>query len=266
MYKLITIDVDDTLLNDELRVTDATRNSLREAMEHGVMVTLATGRMFASAKQIAEQIHFNVPLITYQGSLVKNLLDGQVLYERFVPAPITKLLYEYANKHQLHLQGYYNDQLIAVEDNERIKEYSRMAKVPYLIQPVSELVSKPMTKLLFFDEPEILDHHQKELKGLIGDEVHITKSKPFFLEILHKEGTKGDAVRFLAHHFDCDLSQVIAIGDSWNDHEMLEVAGLGVAMENAVDSLKQIADYVTKSNNEDGIKHVIDKFVFGRSK
>lgn len=92
----------------------------------------------------------------------------------------------------------------------------------------------------------------------------MTKSKPHFLEIMHKEGTKGHAVQFLANHFGLECSQVIAIGDSWNDREMLEVAGLGVAMENAVESLKEIADYITLSNNEDGVKHVIDKFIFNQ--
>ncbi|MEW9670813.1 Cof-type HAD-IIB family hydrolase [Ammoniphilus sp. 3BR4] len=261
MYKLLTIDVDDTLLNDDWKVTEATKNALAQAMDQGVTVTLATGRMYASAKQIAAQTNLNVPLITYQGSLIKNLVDEKVLYERSVPPAIAQFLFEYADKHKLHLQGYYNDKLVSLEDNEKIKKYSHMAKVPYSIESVEQLLSKPLTKLLFYEEPEVLVYHEEQLKGLIGQEVHITRSKPYFLEVLHKEGTKGDAVRFLAQHFGCDLSEVIAIGDSWNDHEMLEVAGLGVAMGNAVDSLKQIADFVTKTNNEDGVKHVIDKFI-----
>ncbi|RXT14678.1 Cof-type HAD-IIB family hydrolase [Ammoniphilus sp. CFH 90114] len=261
MYKLITIDVDDTLLNDDWKVTEATKESLKQAIEQGVTVTLATGRMYASAKQIAAQIDLNVPLITYQGSLVKNLLDGEVLYERSVPPAIARFLYEYAEKHNLHLQGYYDDKLVGLEDNDKIKEYSHMAKVPYIIEPVEEILTKPLTKLLFFEDPDVLDTHAEQLKQMIGQEVHITKSKPYFLEVLHKEGTKGDAVRFLAQHVGCDLSEVIAIGDSWNDHEMLEVAGLGVAMGNAVESLKQIANFITKTNNEDGVKYVIDRFI-----
>ncbi len=261
MYKMITIDVDDTLLNDQRKVTEATKDALAKAMSEGVMVTLATGRMFASAKKIAAQVGMNVPLITYQGSLVKNLLDDQVLYERFVPHDIARYLFEYAREHDLHLQGYYDDLLVGVEDNDKIKEYAKMANVPYRIDSLEHLLSKPLSKLLFFNKPDVLDTHSDQLQKIIGDAVHITKSKPYFLEVLHKEGTKGHAVHFLAQHFDCDLSQVIAIGDSWNDHEMLEVAGLGVAMGNAVDSLKAIADFVTKTNNEDGVKYVIDHFI-----
>lgn len=115
--------------------------------------------------------------------------------------------------------------------------------------------------MLIIDEPEVLDELIPELRVLLGNEVHITKSKPHFLEIMHHEGTKGHALTFLANHFGCELSETIAIGDSWNDHEMLECAGLGIAMENAIPDLKKLADYITRSNNEDGVKHAIDKFV-----
>ena len=78
---------------------------------------------------------------------------------------------------------------------------------------------------------------------------------------MHPEGTKGSALRFLAQHFGCSIEATIAIGDSWNDHDMVEAAGLGVAMANAVEPLKKVADFITLSNNEDGVKAVIDQFV-----
>lgn len=266
MYKMIAIDIDDTLLNDDLIVTDSTKAALTAAIEAGVVITLATGRMFPSAKKVANQINLNVPLITYQGSLVKNLLDEQVLYERTVPAHIARLVYEYSEEHGLHLQGYHDDQLYVKEDNQKVKDYAAFVKVDYVVEPnIERIIKLPMTKMLFFDEPEVLDRHAAYLSKIIGNEVHITKSKPFLLEFLHKEGTKGHAVQFLAQHFGIDTTQVIAIGDSWNDKEMLEVAGLGVAMENAIDSLKQIADYITLNNNNGGVKHVIDKFILHQS-
>jgi Cof subfamily protein (haloacid dehalogenase superfamily) len=262
MYKMITIDCDDTLLTDDMTVTEGTKQALAKAVERGVIVTLATGRMFASAKNIAKQIELNVPIITYQGSLIKNLMDEAVLYERSVPAEVARQLFEYAEAENLHLQAYYNDELYAQNDNERVRKYSAMSKVPYRIEPdLMKLVDKPLMKLLFFDEPEKLDKLEQELHHRFGHLVHITKSKPYFLEIMHREGTKGHAVRFLADYYGCGISEVIAIGDSWNDKEMIEVAGLGVAMENAVDSLKEIADFITLSNNDDGVKHVIERFI-----
>lgn len=258
---MITIDVDDTLLTDQMTVSEETKHALAMAINEGVTITLATGRMFASARQIASQVKLNVPLITYQGSLVKNLLDERILYERAVPGNISSFLFDYAKKHGFHLQAYYNDQLVGVKENEKLRKYSAVSKVPFFIQSEAEILSHPLTKLLFFEEPDVLNTMAQDLIKEIGDEVYITKSKPYFLEILHKEGTKGHAVAFLADYFGCSLDEVIAIGDSWNDREMIETAGLGVAMENAVPALKEIADYVTKSNNENGVKHVIDKFI-----
>ncbi|MBP1930383.1 Cof-type HAD-IIB family hydrolase [Ammoniphilus resinae] len=261
-YKMITIDVDDTLLNDDAEVTPQTIEALRAAVDLGVIVTLATGRMFASAKQIAKRIELNVPLITYQGSLVKNLLDEEVLYERNIPVEVGAFLFKYAMNHEIHLQGYYNDELISPMENQWLREYASLSRVPYRIEPdLAVLAGKSHTKLVFIDDPKKLDLVARDLAGLVGDQVHITKSKPHFLEIVHKEATKGHAVRFLADYFGCSLEQVIAIGDSWNDREMIEVAGLGVAMGNAVPALKDVADFVTKSNNEDGVRYVIERFV-----
>jgi Cof subfamily protein (haloacid dehalogenase superfamily) len=262
MYKLIAIDVDDTLLNDEIKVTDATKAALRAAIDKGVTVTLATGRMFASAKQIAQQIELNVPIITYQGSLVKTLFSNEVLYERSVPTDGAKQIFEYCERNGLHLQLYVNDQLYTTEDNDKVRGYSKLSNVPYIVEPDYEkLLQEKLTKMLIIDDPARLDEVADELRGIVGDTVHITKSKAHYLEFMHKEGTKGHAVTFLAEQIGCSMDQVIAIGDAWNDHEMVEVAGLGVAMGNAVEPLKAIADYVTLSNNEDGVAHVIEKFI-----
>jgi len=262
MYKLIAIDVDDTLINDDKIVTEATQLALEQAIAQGVTVTLATGRMYASAQAIARQIGMNVPLITYQGSLVKNLLDGHVLYERSVPQDAARRILQYSEAHGLHLQLYIDDQLYVQVDNEKTQSYAGLSKIPYIVEPdFSKLIDQPSTKMLIIDEPDYLDEVAVKLRDILGDQVHITKSKPHFLEIMHKEGTKGHALTYLAEHFDCDLSEVMAIGDAWNDREMLEVAGLGVAMGNAVPSLKEIADEITLTNNEDGVAHIIRKYI-----
>ncbi|MEH7087348.1 Cof-type HAD-IIB family hydrolase [Neobacillus drentensis] len=262
MYKMIAIDVDDTLINDQKIVTPTTQEALEQAIAKGVHVTLATGRMYASAQAIARQIGMNVPLITYQGSLVKNLMDGHVLYERSVPQDAARQILKYSDEHNLHLQLYVDDQLYVQEDNEKTQSYAGLSKIPYIVEPdYTKLIDLPNNKMLIIDDPDYLDKVAVELRAIVGDQVHITKSKPHFLEIMHMEGTKGHALSHLAAHFGCDLSEVIAIGDAWNDREMLEVAGLGVAMGNAVPALKDIADEITLSNNEDGVAHIIHKYI-----
>ncbi|AJY73743.1 Cof-type HAD-IIB family hydrolase [Paenibacillus beijingensis] len=267
MYKLIAIDVDDTLLTDDLQVTDATLQALEQAIAQGVTVTLATGRMFASARKIADQIRLNVPIITYQGSMVKTLLDGKVLYERSVPEDAAKQLYDFCEEKGLHLQLYIDDVLYVKEENEKARLYSQLSKIPYVVEPdYDTLLTKPSTKMLIIDDPDVLDEIALQLQPIIGDRVHITKSKAHYLEFLHKEGTKGHALRFMAEHIGCTMEETIAIGDSWNDREMLMEAGLGVAMDNALPALKEIAGFVTKSNNDEGVKHVIDTFILNAAK
>ena len=263
MYKLIAIDIDDTLLNDDIIVTEATKLALERAIQSGVTVTLATGRMYSSARKIADQIQLNVPIITYQGALVKTLLNEQVLYERCVPVDAARQLLQYAKEHNLHLQLYVDDILYGTEDNERIQAYSQLVNIPYEIESdFAKLIDKPNHKMLIIDDPEVLDHHAVILQELLGDQLHITKSKAHYLEFMHKEGTKGHALQALAQHIGATMDETIAIGDAWNDREMILAAGLGVAMGNAVPMLKEIADYVTLSNNDDGVCHVIEKFIF----
>jgi Cof subfamily protein (haloacid dehalogenase superfamily) len=264
-YKLIAIDIDDTLINDDKKILPGTRSSIEEAIAQGVVVTIATGRMYASAKQLAQQLDLNVPIISYQGSFVKDGQDGTVLYERSVPVDVAQELFSLSAERGYHIQAYINDELYAAEENDRLIAYCKLSNIPYKIEPdFAKLSTVPSTKLLMIDEPEKLDILMEELQPRFGDRVHMTKSKPNFLEFVHKEGTKGDALRFLANYFGCTIDETIAIGDSWNDAEMIEAAGLGVAMGNAVPSLKEIADYVTASNNDEGVKQVIDKFVLNK--
>jgi Cof subfamily protein (haloacid dehalogenase superfamily) len=149
-------------------------------------------------------------------------------------------------------------------DNDHIRAYSELSKVPYVIESDFRRVAiLGSTKMLIIDEPETLDRLADELRTVFGSSLHITKSKPHYLEFLHPEATKGHALSYLAKHYRIPQEQTMAIGDSWNDHEMIQVAGLGVAMGNAVASLKQIADYITRSNNEEGVREVIEQFVLG---
>lgn len=268
-YRLMAIDLDDTLLTDELTVSEATKDAMKDAVAAGFHVTIATGRMFDSAQKIARQVGLNVPIITYQGSLVKNLLDEQVLYERSVPPEAAVKLYRYCRDHGLHLQSYIDDKLITAEDNDKIQAYAKLSNIPYTVVPNFEelaTTSHKQTKMLIIDDPDKLDALIPVLKELLGPEVHLTKSKAHYLEFLHREGTKGHALRFLAGHYGIPIEETIAVGDAWNDREMIEAAGLGVAMANAVPGLKEVADYVTLSNNEDGVRHVFEKFVLSAVK
>src|SRR5690606_6776730 len=145
MYKMITIDIDDTLITDEKEVSSGTEAALKTAIDKGVVVTLATGRMFASAKKVASQLGLNVPLITYQGAYVKNLYDDTILYERSVPEDAAADLFDYAKMHDLHIQVYCNDELFASQENQKLIDYCQLSNVPYTIKP--NLFQLPMNAI-----------------------------------------------------------------------------------------------------------------------
>ncbi|GEN34015.1 MULTISPECIES: Cof-type HAD-IIB family hydrolase [Aneurinibacillus] len=261
-YRMIAIDMDDTLLTDERTITPGTAEAIKQALDLGVVVTLATGRMFPSALPFASQLGLNVPLITYQGAVVKDMASESIMYERLVTPEISRRIIEIARAKNMHLQVYQDDILYSPEENDKIRQYAEIAGVPYTIEKdLYRLAERNFIKLLYFDEPEALDELARELRKEFGETAHITKSKPFFLEVMHPEANKGRAVLHLAETFGIDRSEIIGIGDSYNDLDLITVSGLGVAMGNAPDDIKQIADYVTLSNNEEGVRHVIETFI-----
>ena len=261
-YRMLVSDIDDTLLTDDLRLTPGTKEALARAVRRGVVVTLATGRMFRSAKQIAREINLDVPIITYQGSLVKTLQDGTVLYERWLSADAARLVLEFAEERRIHVQAYVDDRLISREDNAYVRDYSRLTGVPYEVEPhMSRLAAEKLTKILFIGDPGPLDLLRGEIAPMLEGAAYITKSKPHYLEFTHPEGTKAHAVRFLAERFGIGMDEVIAVGDGLNDLEMVQAAGLGVAVANAVDALKRAAGHITASNYEEGVRKVIETFL-----
>ncbi|WP_203246409.1 Cof-type HAD-IIB family hydrolase [Sporosarcina beigongshangi] len=262
MYKLVAIDLDGTLLTDELIITPRTIQAIQKAVELGTVVTIATGRMYPSAKQFAQQLGINVPVITYQGAIIKEIASNEVLYERLIPADIAQQLVDIANEKDLHLQVYQDDILYGASESDKLIAYSKKSKVPYKVEPdLGKLANRGFTKALFIEASDDLDHLQDELRELFGERAHISKSAVNYLEVTHPEANKGSALLHLASKLGIDRSETIGIGDNHNDIELIQTAGLGVAMGNAVQAVKDIADYTSLTNNEEGVCHAIEKFV-----
>ncbi|MBB5179925.1 hypothetical protein HNQ44_001349 [Planomicrobium koreense] len=262
MYKMIAIDLDGTLLTDELTISPNTITAIQQAIEMGTVVTIATGRMFSSAKLIAQQVGIDAPLITYQGAMIKSVGAADVLYERAVSSSISQKLVELAFERDIHLQVYQDDILYGAAETDKLVAYAEAVQVPYAVEPdLIGLAQNGFTKLLFIDEPHVLDPLQQELEALFGESAYIAKSKKNYLEVTHPEANKGSALLFLANALGIDRSEIIGIGDNHNDSELLKQAGFGIAMGNAVQAVKDIADYTSLSNNDEGVRHAIDKFI-----
>lgn len=262
MYKMIAIDLDGTLFTDELTISPNTVTAIQRAIRMGTVVTIATGRMFSSAKLIAEQLGIHAPLITYQGAMIRVAGEAEALYERPVSPDIAEKLINIAREKNIHLQVYQDDILYGAAETDKLSTYAQAVQVPYTVEPdLIRLAKKGFTKLLFIDEPEILDPLQQELQLLFGESAYIAKSKRTYLEVTHPEANKGSALLFLANKLGIDRSEIIGIGDNHNDSELLKAAGFGIAMGNAVQEVKELADYTSLSNNAEGVLHAINKFI-----
>ena len=261
-YKLVAIDLDDTLLDNDLRISQRVQAVIQAARQQGVQVTLATGRMFRSALPYAEQLDLNLPLITYQGALIKNSRSEEVLYHRPVPTELVRPVAEKVKSFGYHLQMYFEDQVCMEKLTTEGQAYVDLAGVKVTL--VSDLIAScpEPTKILISNYEEArLDELAEVLQAEFGEQLYITKSKPYYLELLHPEATKGKALRVVADYFGIPQEAVIAIGDSFNDLDMIDYAGLGVVMGNARPEIKQHGDYVTATNEDDGVAEVIERFI-----
>ena len=262
-YRMLAIDLDDTLLNDKLQISQRNKEYIRRAKEAGVHVTLATGRMYCSALPYAQELNINLPLITYQGALVKEAGSGEVLLHRPVPLELAREAMAWVKKLGYHINLYMDDKLYVEKMTPEAETYMRISGIT--AHPVGDLVAfmqEAPTKVLFVGEVRELDQLELAMRQHFASSLHICKSKPHFLEISHPEATKGHALDTLARRSGLTAEQVIAIGDAPNDLEMIEYAGLGAVMGNASPEVKEKANYVASSNEEDGVAQVIAKFIF----
>jgi len=258
--KLIAIDLDDTLLRTDLTISARAKKAITSAAGRGISVTLATGRMYASALPYAIDLGLNLPLITYQGALVK-YADGRLVSEKPLSRQLAKDLVSFILPYGYHLNVYMNDELYMEKDSPEGRRYIQTSKVPVHLEEnlVSKINTDPSKLLIIAEEPR-LDTLAGEVREVFGETVNLTKSKPYFLEIGHPEATKGLALKDLADSIGLSAAEVMAIGDSWNDLDMLEYAGFGVAMANSLPEIKQAARYVTANNDDDGVAEAIERW------
>lgn len=257
-YKLIAIDLDDTLLRNDLTISPRAQKAIGAAMDRGILVTFATGRMYRSALPYALDLGLDLPLITYQGALVK-YADGREVHHRPIELNTAKQVIEFAKPAGLHINAYIDDELYMEADTKWGKKYASIAKAPinYLELP-NDLKDDP-TKILFIGESDELDLMVLKLKEKFSETINVTKSKEIFLEVSHPKATKGNALKELAESLQIRAEQVIAIGDNMNDLDMIQYAGCGVAVGNAVEALKKAADLVAGSNDDDGVAQAIEQ-------
>ena len=264
MIKLVVTDIDGTIYTPEKGITNEVKHCLQNLTQKGVHVAIATGRTYGSAKWIADNVGIECPLICYQGGLVKTY-EGNIIDVKYLNEKIAREIIEDFRKRNIHLNVYIEDKLYVEEDDDYIKDYIGDKGIDYYkVDSFDELDFSKLNKMLainydskFIDE--LIDELQKKYP-----QIYVVKSFAYFCEIANKEATKGNAIKILADLYGITTDEVLAIGDNNNDIEMVETAGVGVAMGNGTEEIKKRADFVTDNVEHNGFVKAIDKFVWSK--
>jgi Cof subfamily protein (haloacid dehalogenase superfamily) len=266
---MIALDLDDTLLRSDLTISFHTRNTIKRAESAGIVVVLASGRVPAALEQFARLLGMHKRpgyLICNNGTIIQESHTGSPLYEIRIPSKTALIAYDLASAEGFPVQIYENDVMYISRANE-FAEYDQ--KLTGLRQVVVEnfraMVAAGVYKLLIPGDPMILKPLEVLFRTYIGGEATLFTSKPYFLEVLPPATDKGTALAWVAKKAGISREAVLAIGDSMNDEAMIRWAGVGVAMVNGNERIKNIADMVTdKSNDDDGIADLIERYILDK--
>lgn len=269
-YKIIVLDLDGTLTNSKKEISPATRNALIDIQKQGYKVVLASGRPTPGVIKHANELHlkdYGGYILSYNGAKIIDCRTKETIFQKTLPGEVIPELYQAAADAGVGIISYDEGKVIA---GTHIDEYIELeARINGLeINLVKDFVSYiqyPVNKCLMTGKHEILLEVQKKLKTKYNSLLSIYFSEPFFLEIMPQNIDKAQSLLTLLNTIGISSEEMICCGDGFNDISMIQTAGLGVAMENAQDVVKEAADYITRSNDDDGILHVIKKFMIQNS-
>lgn len=259
---MIVADIDGTLVTGDRQITPGVREAVRTVQARGVRVCLATGRMWQSAEPYFRRLGADPPAILYNGGLVFDFTTGTVLREVHLDYEQARAVLEILRgipEVQPHLyvdNRVYTGQANVLTDRYRRKDGLQVEEVGDLVQ---FLPRNPMKILIIGARPDL--ERAAALIRRLPLPINLVFSEETYMEIIPIGSSKGVALQFVAQHLGIPLKAVIAVGDNLNDLEMIQLAGLGVAMGNAPEELKAHADFVTATNEQEGLRHVIERFI-----
>lgn len=269
-YSIIALDLDGTLTNSEKIITLRTFDALMKAQREGVRLVLASGRPTFGIAALANQLQladYGGYVLSYNGGRIIDWCEKTVIFSQVVDQKLVPMLYDFAEKAQLPIVTYLPEAILASKnEGEYLEEEARINGMPVVV--AQNFVEEAMqiaggsTKFLIPGEPEQLIQLESEMKAALSEQMEVFRSAPFFLELPPKGIDKAQSLQRLLTHLGLERESLMAFGDGFNDLSMIQFAGQGVAMANAVEEVKSIADFVTTSNEEDGIAHALEQLLF----
>lgn len=266
-YQMLVLDLDGTLTNSKKELTEPTRKALIEIQEAGKKVVLASGRPINGIVPLSKKLElerFGGYMLSFNGARITQCSTGQIIYNRTLPQSVIRPIFDIAKEYTGVDIISYDDKYIfsGLHTNEYTEKESFINKMEII--PVKDFVSHldfPVNKLLVPGEPSVLEELMPVLQKKFHKLLNIYRSEPFFLEIMPQNIDKAYSLQKLLSSIGLSADSMICCGDGYNDISMIEYAGLGVAMENAQSIVKDNADFITKSNDDDGVLYVINTFL-----
>lgn len=267
-YKMIVLDLDDTLLMDDHSISPRTKQSLMDAQEAGVKVVLASGRPTFAMTHIAKELElekYGSFILSFNGAKITNCATGEELFSSTLSPETVHELYHISKQEEVGIHTYVGDDIVTPANNKYTDIEAEITGMPIIEEEhFVQAIQEPVVKVLMVEAPERLVILEKKLQQQLEGKLNVMRSKPFFLEFTEVGVDKGTSLHHLIQKLNIQQEEVIAIGDSYNDLAMIEFAGLGVAMGNAPDDIKAIANYVTDTNMEDGVAKVVETFILDK--
>lgn len=266
-YQMIVLDLDGTLTNSQKEITEPTKKALIEIQQAGKRVVLASGRPINGVLPLARELDlhkYGSYILSFNGARITQCSNEQVIYNKTLPAEVIKPIYEMVSAYPgLDIITYEGDYILSgIAANEYTEKEAFINKMDIIqLENFAEYIDFPINKLLIPGEPSVVEKVMEALKQQFHSYLNIYRSEPFFLEIMPQNIDKAYSLQRLANSIGLTADDMICCGDGYNDVSMIEFAGLGVAMANAQLIVKESADYITLSNDEDGILHVINQFM-----
>lgn len=261
-YKLIAVDMDGTLLNSKGEITEKTMAAIRNAVDQGIILVISTGRPIQGVEKYNGLLDLRGPVITYNGAMIVDAPTREVLFRQELSRDDAKRIWELGRKYDTTMCIWSNNQLYSNQWNDKIHDYKKLSGVePILIKDFDTLSEQGITKILWYDEVKRVGEFLNELSPEMFSEVSYCTSKPSFLEFFSSKVSKSVALEKIGEIYNITREEMIAIGDGLNDLGMIQYAGLGVAMGNAEEEVKKHAQLVTKTNDEEGVRVVIEKYL-----
>lgn len=267
-YKLLVLDIDGTLTNEKKEITRHTKQTILRMQKAGVKVVLASGRPAYGVVPTARELEleqYGGFILSYNGGRIVDCSTGRTIYEKTIPHKLMGGIYGQVHDLDAALMTYEGDRIITEKPQDAyVAKESFINKMKVKgVGNFLDYVTFPVVKCLVAADGGYLEAVEDKLKGYFGSQLSIFRSEPYFLEIMPKDIDKASSLERLHLQLGLERAEIAACGDGLNDISMIQYAGLGIAMANAQEAVKRVCDFVTKSNEEEGVAYVIDRFILG---